>query len=109
MNIRVAEPRRFVSVACDETRKGESEMDAPPRGSLIEANCEEYLPTEGRCRRQSLEWCLKAPREELSRESVTREDFDSWCLKAPREKLSHSESQESEPHRGLLLKIHYTS
>ena len=25
------------------------------------ANCEAYPPTEGRCRRRSLEWCRKAP------------------------------------------------
>ena len=29
----------------------------------MRANCEEYPPTEGRCRRQSLEWCRKAPSE----------------------------------------------
>ena len=29
----------------------------------VRANCEEYPPTEGRCRRQSLEWCRKAPSE----------------------------------------------
>ena len=29
----------------------------------VRANCEEYPPTEGRCHRQSLEWCRKAPSE----------------------------------------------
>ena len=31
-------------------------------GWVSEVNCETYPPTEGRCRRQSLEWCRKAPR-----------------------------------------------
>ena len=40
-------------------------VDAPvPKASgwVSEANYEVYPPTEGRCRRQSLEWCRKAPR-----------------------------------------------
>ena len=44
--------------------------DAPAAkrsGWVSEANCETYPPTEGRCRRQSLEWCRKAPRRQVPR------------------------------------------
>ena len=42
-------------------------VDAPvPKASgwVSEANYEVYPPTEGRCRRQSIEWCRKARRGE---------------------------------------------
>ena len=56
--------------ACDEVVRLTDERDAPAAkrsGRVSEANCVAYPSTEGRCRRQSQEWCRKAPREELSR------------------------------------------
>ena len=42
-------------------------VDAPVLKASLwvsEANCEVYPPTDGRCRRQSIEWCSKASRGE---------------------------------------------
>ena len=55
-----AEPRRGAqAVASSGPPTSNARSFAKQSRKRVCANCEEYPPTEGRCRRQSLEWCRK--------------------------------------------------
>ena len=49
----------------------------------VSANPEGYPPTEGRCRRQSLEWCRKGPRHFANPRSFTQRHHSFHFVRRP--------------------------